>query len=420
MKITLDVSDLYQILKVIYLNQKYCSLVLDNQYQEYFRLVLEDEKLFIVYNNTINKIIYELKGGIKTDLKLDYFLNVKEVFNIINNLKMFKTVDFEVSKVEISYKDKIYFCLKNEVYFSKEIRDSIFSVTEYREKGEDNNYEVELEDEENKDLKKIKNILELRNNRFNNTYYCKDDFYFFNFTNIFVKKKINKIKIEEIDLFNYRLLCRILKLCNIKDLSISKVNNTVHILLDKNIKYIILNTNSISEQDRIEDLFNKNKVIGTIRLNLEIINFLSCIINIEPETTLVFDRSNIYTQGLKNDDMDYVFYTDESFDMFFVMNVVCLYKIIKALFLLSKNLEYVDIYVINYKKRSFLCVKNEEVEIMTEILKSHILDEGDKDDVEEDNKFDNRDISDDIDSVIDNNNDSVIDDIDFTIDDSEF
>ena len=364
MIIKLNFYELEKIINILFTYFNYYKILLDNMYVRIFRFFYKDKKLYIVYNNIEIKVIFSF-SDIKVEgneVEFDYVFSVTELYNIIKFINIYNEVIFDVDKLNFIFADDMYFGIKN-IKLGSEVKEEIYNN---RYLGNDEEIkEILIDDNKMAEIKKIRKIFSLKNNKFNNVYFNKEDMTYFNFFNIYVRKYNNTFNFN-LDLFNFNILCDIIKNNNIVKLAI-KDNN---IKLDDDTIIIINSDIKIEEEDKylVDRIFNdQKKLIENLNLKLEIFNFVSSVISRDSFASLVFDNGMIYVSSGKAD-FGYVF-VNNNFNSYFVLNAVLLYKVLKfILSLCDKKIDYFEFKIIEYEKQNYIYINNKDVEVIFEVL----------------------------------------------------
>ena len=370
MRINIETLELQRSMIIIDKFNKMSSFY-TQEFKNYVRFLSQgDGVLYLIVNNTGDtKIILNI--GVEEGIKIDKIYIIGELYNVIKNMINYSVITLEDNI--IYFPDGKFSLMPIEL--SQTRRDLIFGLNdaslEYSER-------FIINDDTESEIKDIFKLLDLRSNSSTESYFFKDDYIYFNFRNIYVKKK-SDLKFLVTDLFSLRMISIILLKNKYKEVFYEILEGKIYLKSDD----FYFETRIFEEKQNTVDFvgkyfnFKKEKIlekgedgiVEELNINVEFFNFIEAVVSYDNESVVVFsDEKKVFIQSRYQDFV--ANFNIKKYDgNTFVISTENLHKILKYIMneIKPENLKFKTINV-NKSTFIFFDCEDKKLEIISEIM----------------------------------------------------
>jgi hypothetical protein len=330
-----------------------------NEYKNFVRLYSNGSGLlYLIVNNCVDmKIIQQVK--IEDGVILDKIYVISELVTIIKNISNY--LEFNLDNNVIYFDDGKFLLFTIELEDKKEELFNIDKLEAEKQFGVDS----DIEDE----ISSIFSILKLKSDskEAHNSYFYKNGGLFFNFKQIYIRKK-SILSFIITDIFSLRIISSILlrnkgKIINYKiDIQLNKlILYSEDFYIESSI--FIEDENSMNY---LESYFTNIKKKYDVKFKLEFFNFLNAANSFDDESILRFEDNKI----LVNSTMKQLigeFNIESINDNFFIITKI-LYKLFEYVFKKNKNMNEINFSVVESNSSKFIYFNFDGIDLITEIV----------------------------------------------------
>jgi hypothetical protein len=293
----------------------------------------------------------------------------------MKGMKIYPKVSFEYESNILKFSDDALFLL-HEIELDDKSKEAIFGTTELKlEKPETQT----IDDTVRTEFDNIKKLLDLKNKDNPNYYFYKDNYIYFNFYNIYVRKKNNFRNIYT-DIIGLKFLIFMFGRTKSEKFDYGRHGNK---FVFKGDDFYFEGHNIQCEETKksiIYNFFKDFKKKSEFVTKLEFYNFVSTIVSYSPKCALIFDDDNSLVHIQSAEGNFSAEFKVEGMDDYFLMPIVIMIKVLSFILRYVDKIDEFNFSIGMSEDTKWMKTEIGDVELLTEIRLTSVNDLEDDED----------------------------------------